>query len=319
MKSSRSQTLTLREAMRGYRLYALGVLASSTTVDNYLQRISQLAAFLENPPLATIGPEDLLEFWAELRDHERTEATIRAHQVTARSFFAWATAKGLIATDPTKGLPLTSEAPAVIKPLSRAQVTALLEECQRRLRRARVGRYATPITHLRNPAIILILLDTGVRAGELARFRYADLEPDTGAITVRPWRRGVKSRPRTLLLGTAAQSALWDYLAARPALAPEMPLLASRSGETISGRAVRLMLRRLGQSAGLARIHPHRFRHTFALEYLRNGGDPFTLKYLLGHARMDMVDRYLALAQLDVEQAHGRASPADHWFGKGRK
>ena len=77
---------------------------------------------------------------------------------------------------------------------------------------------------------------------------------------------------------------------------------------------LRKRLVHLGQAAGVPDCKPHRFRYTFAIQYLRNGGDVFTLQSLLGHSSLTMVRYYLHLAQADVEQAHRRASPVDRWL-----
>ena len=59
--------------------------------------------------------------------------------------------------------------------------------------------------------------------------------------------------------------------------------------------------------------YPHRFRHTFAINFLRNGGNAYALQMALGHASMDMVRKYLALAQTDIAAAHLIASPVANW------
>ena len=72
-------------------------------------------------------------------------------------------------------------------------------------------------------------------------------------------------------------------------------------------------LRSIGRRAGIPKVNVHRFRHTFAINYLRNGGDPWSLQMMLGHSTMEMVKNYLALAQADLEKNHKIASPVDNW------
>jgi site-specific recombinase XerD len=74
-------------------------------------------------------------------------------------------------------------------------------------------------------------------------------------------------------------------------------------------RVLYLLLKR----AGVRRVYPHRFTHTFAIEYLGNGGDIYTLQAILGHSSLDMVRRYLAIMQADLDAQHRSASPVRNW------
>jgi site-specific recombinase XerD len=76
---------------------------------------------------------------------------------------------------------------------------------------------------------------------------------------------------------------------------------------------LRHMVQGVARRAGVQRATVHRFRHTFALQFLRNGANVFALKEALGHESMTMVLRYLDLAQADVKEAHRVASPVANW------
>lgn len=78
-------------------------------------------------------------------------------------------------------------------------------------------------------------------------------------------------------------------------------------------RRLAVMFANIGRRASVPHVHPHRFRHTFAIQYLRNGGNAFTLQQMLGHSSMEMVKRYLKLAQVDLDMVHRKASPVDNW------
>lgn len=157
-------------------------------------------------------------------------------------------------------------------------------------------------------AIIMILLDTGIRVGEMHRLTIGDVNLDNGEIYIRPHRSGIKSRSRTVYLGARSRQAICKYIAK---LQAQRDL--SQTIFDLRGSSIRFTLRRIAKNAGIPNVHPHRFRHTFAITYLRNGGDVFTLQRLLGHSTLDMTRKYLDIVRDDLQNAHRYASPVDNW------
>jgi len=94
---------------------------------------------------------------------------------------------------------------------------------------------------------------------------------------------------------------------------PTDPLIVGTKRDPLTTAGLLRLIKRLGERAGIPGAHPHRFRHTFAINFLRNGGKVFELQYLLGHTTLEMVQRYLKLSQVDLEEAHRRASPVTNW------
>jgi len=90
------------------------------------------------------------------------------------------------------------------------------------------------------------------------------------------------------------------------------PLFISHADRAFNKDSLRVLINRLGDRAEIKKAYPHKFRHTFSITYLRSGGDVFTLQSLLGHGSLDMVRHYAQIAEVDVEQAHRKASPADN-------
>jgi integrase/recombinase XerD len=72
-----------------------------------------------------------------------------------------------------------------------------------------------------------------------------------------------------------------------------------------------MLCKRLGEKAGVIPCYPHRFRRTFALWCLRDGMDLHSLRVLMGHSSLAVLQRYLALAGEDIERAHKLHSPVD--------
>ena len=88
--------------------------------------------------------------------------------------------------------------------------------------------------------------------------------------------------------------------------------MGSVHGERLTCTGLRLLLRRRAVVAGLKEIpSPHDFRRAFALIMLRNGVDVFALQKLMGHSDLQVLRRYLAQTDQDIQTAHMRGSPVD--------
>ena len=167
----------------------------------------------------------------------------------------------------------------------------------------------------RDQAILLLLLDTGLRVSEAAGIRFRDLRQD-GSIKV----MGKGAKERLVPVGLSSRRAIGRYLAARGRGEPDEPVFLAELGTGLTYHGIQQILKRLKVRAGLERrCSPHTFRHTFARNYLVNGGDVFSLQQILGHTTLDMVRRYVSLADTDVAGRHDLASPADHLLGRAQQ
>lgn len=163
----------------------------------------------------------------------------------------------------------------------------------------------------RDKAIILCLLDSGCRASEFLAWDVGDINIRTGTVRV------VKTknrRRRTAYLGRHARKELLKLYGTQ-SIEPDKPVWRSMNTQARLGIAgLQIMLRKLGEQAGVLPCSPHRFRRTFALWSLRNGMDIFTLQRLMGHSDISVLSRYLALVEDDLERSHERFGAVDNFL-----
>ena len=162
---------------------------------------------------------------------------------------------------------------------------------------------------MRDRAIILVLVDSGIRASELCSLIIADYDTGRGRLHIR---HGKGDKARYVFLGDRTRKALWKYLNDRPGAKATEPLFATRSKTHITRRNLGHLLNHLAERAGVEHCHPHRFRHTMAINFLRNGGRELELQKVLGHESLEMVRRYARLAETDLEKAASK-SVGDNW------
>lgn len=230
--------------------------------------------------------------------------TIRNIHTCYSSFWSWCISEGYAETNIMDRIKPPAAPQVVIEPLSQQQIKAIMFECRRNRQK------------LRDMALISFLLDNGARVSEICnlKIRDVDLRERTALIFGKTRMSGGENKQRLVPFGSRTAKRLWKYLATRDHR-PNDFLFVNPDGTQIDRRVLSRHLTRLGKRAGVVPCNPHRFRHTFAIEYLRppNSGDIFTLQKILGHSSLEMVRRYLAIAQIDIQEAHRIAGPVDNW------
>jgi site-specific recombinase XerD len=161
----------------------------------------------------------------------------------------------------------------------------------------------------RDAGILTLMLDSGLRLSEVVGLRLADADIDAGHLKV----MGKGSKERIVPFGAAAQKALWRYRHHyRPETSSSDRFFLTIDGMAMTTAALVSLIKRVRTASGVSRLHPHLCRHTFATRYLINGGDVFSLQQILGHTTLEMVRKYVQLANAHVAVQHRRFSPMDH-------
>lgn len=188
-----------------------------------------------------------------------------------------------------------------LDPLSLADFSAMVDGCPRR-----------SFNGDRDRALLMLLLDTGVRHQELTDLLVGDVDQHTGQVIVRS---GKGRKGRAVFIGAKTRRALLAYYRHRESLDNDAALWVKRDGDPLTKAGIRMIVRRAADRAGIDAPGMHEFRRAFAINYLRNGGDVATLQRLLGHSSIETVNRYLALVEDDLRAASGKFGVVDNLKG----
>jgi len=252
--------------------------------------------FVDAPPK---GPEpEHIETWLADLGTRRAPATVNKRHIAVALFFKWLLVEGEITASPMRNM----TAPDIpINPVPVADDDAL-----RKLLKACDGK---EFADRRDTAIIRLLIDTGLRRGELAAMKLDDLDLDADLAHV----VGKGNRRRTVPFGSKTSSALDRYLRARkkhPRKSSNALWLGVRG--PITGSGVAQILETRCARAGIPKLHPHQLRHTFAHQWLREGLGETDLMALTGWRSRSMLSRYAASAAAErARDAHRRAGLGD--------
>ncbi|ACV64617.1 integrase family protein [Desulfofarcimen acetoxidans DSM 771] len=160
---------------------------------------------------------------------------------------------------------------------------------------------------LRDYALLLLQLDSGIRPKEALSLLISDVNFKSLEVYIRA--ENAKTRvSRTLPISPITAKAIQKLINVRPSDWNDVPIFCSCEGNKMLGNTWYKRLSKYGEKLG-TKLYPYQLRHTFALEFLRNGGNSFALQKTLGHADLNMTKRYVSLADNDVKSQHLIASP----------
>ena len=265
------------------------------TRQSYCSELDQAINFLANEfGLVDVRQVEFhhLEAFLAACEQRGLKGSSRRHKYIAlRSFFRHLVWDGVITVDPTSRLLAPKKEFTQPRVLSRAEYRSLRRACAH---------------HVRDAAIIELLLQTGIRLTELSNLHVRDLEMPAvvekkgppGVVHING--KGMKQRVVSVNWRALRAVRAW-LIVRRPSIGDQ--LFLNRWGEPLGSRSVYNVVKKYLTKAGIAGAHAHTLRHTFGTHMLRKGTSLEVLRAALGHASLNTTSRYIHLAreQMDKE------------------
>jgi integrase/recombinase XerC/integrase/recombinase XerD len=252
------------------------------------------------PDPAAVTPTHIRAYLIGLEKRGLKNTTVHAHARSIRVWYNWMVAEGDVQISPMKNVKMPKMEKRLPVVITLENVKKVLDACPK-----------TPIG-LRDRALLMSLLDSGMRATEFLSVRVGDLDMKTGIIRV----HGKGHKERVVCLGAKARVAIVRYMKTRPEVQPHDPLWIAYDlqGQTTDGlryEGLRQLLRRLTLKTGV-KLSAHTFRRTFATWASTQHMDVFSLQRLLGHADVSTTRIYVDQNEAALTESHRLFGPVDH-------
>ncbi|MEX0875659.1 MAG: tyrosine recombinase [Actinomycetota bacterium] len=271
--------------------------ASPHTVKAYRSDLTDFLAFIEllGRPVAAVDHPLLRTYLANLETRGLRRTSIRRRASVIRRFYRFLEREAVVTANPAELLAIPKGSARLPRVMKTVEVGRVLRFAQERTTSADEADQPPPEAW-RDLALIEVLYDAGLRAGEACSLRLEDLDLAKGWLRVE---QGKGRKDRVVPLADAASVAIEAYVArGRAALAQRNnetapTLFLNARGKTMTTRDVRRIISRIGGAALDGRpMWPHLLRHSFATHLLEGGADLRSVQELLGHADVGSTQVY---------------------------
>jgi site-specific recombinase XerD len=300
--------IDLRQLIQHFEVFNRSEGKSPRTVSWYSEALSVFLHWLEseNRPikLKDVGENEARAFTLYLYDRRWRGKPLSTFTVANRvralcGFFSWLAWKRYTADNVLADFKPPDTGEVIIEPLTPQEVNQLFTKINQN---TSLG--------VRNGAILALFLNTGIRLSELANLKERGVHLEQRYVKV----MGKGAKERMVPFGADCQKTLLHYyyhFRPEPAHPGVDTFFLTLDGYAMTADTIKSLIKRLAKAATVPRLHPHLFRHTYATNFLLNGGDVFLLKQNLGHSTLVMVEHYRHIASRQAALLGETFSPLD--------
>ena len=257
---------------------------SQKTIDRYRYIIGRMMEYVK-VPTRRITVYHLREYLAAEKARGIADSTLDGNRQIFSSYFNWLQRESLIEKNPTANLGTIKKEKKIKQIFSSVDIYNLDQACECD----------------RDRAILHFLESTGCRISEMTSLNRADVNLASRQCVV----HGKGNKERVVYMSKVARAKLEQYLSSRKDDDPAL-FVSLRGAARIEPNGVRVMLNRLSRRAGVAHVHPHKFRRTLATNLARHGMAIQEIASILGHDKIDTTMQYVVLDKDNTESSYRR-------------
>ena len=275
---------------------------SNATVSYYRNILAYFREFTWNVDVTELTLQRCREYYLHLAQDELNSVSVQSYVRGLRAFLRWLYDNEYIENNICLKFKLPKATRKVIDVLTEDEIKLIFDSI--------LGNHELAV---RNRLIIALMLDCGLRRHEVVTLTVSAVHQKDRYIIVQ---QGKGDKQRVVPFGNFTAKLIERYLKLTAAKLPREALIikvsADNVSEGITDTTLKQLFRKLKKRTGIHRLKPHLLRHTFATRYLENGGNIYSLQQILGHTTLEMVKRYLHLANTRIRKDFSKYSPLDN-------